>query len=64
MPSQASLAAAFKAFDTDGSGTLSADELLGILTRGGGALTVDDAKAVIAVADRKCVGCSLRRVIA
>ena len=41
--------AAFKNFDTDGSGTLSADEVLAILTRssGGAALTIADAKEVI-----------------
>ena len=53
MPTQASLAAAFKAFDTDGSGTLSAEEMLQVLTRkgGGASLSIDDAKAVIATVD-------------
>lgn len=53
MPTQASLAVAFKAFDTDNSGTLSAEEMLKVLTRkGGGAeLSIEDAKAVIASVD-------------
>ena len=54
MASKAALAAAFKVFDTDGSGTLSAKELLTILTRkgkGGASLSVEDAKQIIASVD-------------
>ena len=46
------LKAAFKLFDTDGSGTLSASELLRILTRPGqSALTLADAEEVIKKVD-------------
>ena len=40
---------AFKMFDTDGSGTLSADEVLAILTQqsGGASLTIEDAQEFI-----------------
>ena len=35
-PAETSLQAAFRTFDRDGSGTLSANEIVGILTREGG----------------------------
>ena len=48
MPSAADLEKAFKVFDTDNSGTLSASELIKILTRpGGAALTMADAEELI-----------------
>mmetsp|Transcript_36547 Transcript_36547/g.96451 ORF Transcript_36547/g.96451 Transcript_36547/m.96451 type:complete len:222 (+) Transcript_36547:111-776(+) len=45
---------AFKTFDTDGSGTLSKDELINILTRegGGAALSPEVAEALIAEFDK------------
>lgn len=50
---------AFMAFDTDGNGVLTADEMLAILTRGttGSALTIEDAKEVSAIFAplRRCV---------
>ena len=52
MPSAADLEKAFKVFDTDNSGTLSASELIKILTRpGGAALTMADAEELIQRAD-------------
>ena len=53
MPSAAELEDAFKAFDTDKSGSLSADEFVKILTRegGGSAMGVAEARALIASVD-------------
>jgi hypothetical protein len=53
MPSADELEKAFANFDVEGSGSLSADEFVNILTRegGGAALTVDEAKALIASVD-------------
>ena len=44
-PSRDELRAAFAAFDADGSGSLSVDELVGIFTRPGGTQPVDEAEA-------------------
>ena len=54
MPgSRDELIKAFEAFDVDGSGTLSANELIGILCRPGGASTMStaDAQELIASVD-------------
>jgi pyruvate/2-oxoglutarate dehydrogenase complex dihydrolipoamide acyltransferase (E2) component len=50
----ADMRAAFRVFDKDGSGTLSADEMTAILTRkdGGHALALEDAKKLIARFDK------------
>ena len=56
----ASLKASFEVFDVDGSGELTEDEVLGILTRmtgGGTELTLEDAKAFIEEFDRDGDGC-------
>ena len=51
MPEAASsdehLRALFATFDADGSGTLDAEELLAILTRGAGGLSLEDAKEIV-----------------
>ena len=51
MPSHDELVAAFQKFDTDGSNTLSAEELTAILTRGMGAMSVAEAQALIKSVD-------------
>jgi len=53
MPTLEELQGSFKAFDADGSGSLSADELITILMRPGGGtpLTLEEAKALIATVD-------------
>jgi len=43
--SREELCAAFREFDTDGSGTLTFDELVGVLTRPGGGRPLDEAEA-------------------
>ena len=46
MPvSRSELREAFAAFDTDGSGTLTVDELVGVFTRPGGGAPVNEAEA-------------------
>ena len=37
----------FTTFDRDGSGTLDAEELVAILTRGASGLSLDDAKDIV-----------------
>lgn len=44
-PAETSLHAAFRAFDRDGSGSLSADEIVGILTREGGGAPMNEREA-------------------
>ena len=44
-PQREELRAAFTVFDADGSGKLSAEELVGVLTRPGGGKPVDEAEA-------------------
>ena len=41
------LRALFATFDADGSGTLDAEELLAVLTRGAGGLSLEDAKEIV-----------------
>ena len=57
MADPAKLRAAFAVFDADGSGTLSADEIVGILTRPGSAepLTTQEAQEFINENDLECV---------
>lgn len=52
MPTKDALVAAFKAFDADGNGTLSASELVAVLTRpGGAAMSFADAEELIKTVD-------------
>ena len=54
MPGRDELIKAFEAFDVDGSGALSADELIKILSRPSGAapMSLQDAKELIAIVDK------------
>ena len=47
MPDADRLRTLFNLFDRDGSGTLDAEELLEILTRGSGGLSLADAKEIV-----------------
>ena len=47
MQSDDHLRTLFATFDTDGSGTLDAEELLAILTRGASGLSLEDAKEIV-----------------
>merc|ERR1711936_240609 len=52
VASEAELREAFKLFDIDGDGVITADELKGLITQIGGTMSEGDAKAMIHAADK------------